>query len=152
MATPWSSMPLRPARSERAPESPCVIPPHAGIDPRQEGDLRDTHAVRGEKEGKQPPGQAVIRVVDHPGLTGRKFSLWRFTAVQNARAVRGVSVLVACHPLLTLLRLSGVTGGISSRSGAITQQRAHHQQASRTPQTVGSGADLRRGTAVPKEQ
>ena len=46
-------------------------PPHGGVERGEHADLADGQAGGGEQEREQAPGQAVVEVVDQPGLAGR---------------------------------------------------------------------------------
>src|SRR5664279_745555 len=75
-AAAWVSMPvmmkgLRPYRSDRAPVTSCPRPQTAGYSAGEDADLGDGDPGGGEEHREQPPGQAVVEVVDQPGLAGR---------------------------------------------------------------------------------
>ncbi len=45
--------------------------PHGRVQRREDADPADGQAGRGEQDREQPPGEAVVEVVDQPGLAGR---------------------------------------------------------------------------------
>ena len=61
---------LRPSRSESAPVTSCPIPHTAGYSATRTPMLRQRQPGGGEQHREQAPGQAVVEVVDHPGLAG----------------------------------------------------------------------------------
>ena len=63
---------LRPMRSDRPPVYELPEAPHGRVEGGEDADAADGEPGVGEEDREQPPGEAVVEVVDQPGLRARR--------------------------------------------------------------------------------
>jgi hypothetical protein len=110
--------------------------PHAGIDRGDQSDLRGAGAVRGEEQRHEPPGEAVVEVVDQAGLRA---------GAQRGDAVGGAGERLAQPRWVAVGRR--VMGGLLQRDvrRGVThedhreQQRGHRDHGARHDEHVARG-------------